>query len=262
MRSTVITLLFAVPAMLAMSHQAWAQAAPAGPMAPNLRGVDIDQLDDQAKFTAQFRQRIVRQGRQVYLQHCASCHGADTKGLPARHAPGLTDRALLYASDNVDADAGQLFPSDIERTIRYGIRSAHPNSRNLASMPAFAARPGRHAGNYPTLNDGEIDDLVEYLSQLQGRRADTVRASRGMALFGNRGGCFDCHGGSGTGDGAIGAPDLTSRHYLYGSDRAAVRASIRDGRKGVMPGYEGLLGAGEIKAAAYYLHVTREAGKH
>jgi cytochrome c oxidase cbb3-type subunit 3 len=39
-----------------------------------------------------------QQGKELFAQNCAACHGADAKGTPALGAPNLTDKTWLYGS--------------------------------------------------------------------------------------------------------------------------------------------------------------------
>jgi cytochrome c oxidase cbb3-type subunit 3 len=192
-------------------------------------------------------------GRKTYEANCAVCHGRNLKGSPGAHAPDLSDRATLYGSDNVDAGPNEIFASDIEKTVRYGIRSEHPKTRSLAVMPSFAGLDPKQEGGYPKLDEHQIGDLAEYLVSLQGRKHDASAAARGKALFGKGGGCFDCHGQDAKGDPSIGSADLTSSNYLYGNDRLSIVTSIRGGRKGTMPAFEGTLTPAQLKAVSYYL---------
>jgi cytochrome c oxidase cbb3-type subunit 3 len=192
-------------------------------------------------------------GKKTYSENCTDCHGQDLKGVVGKHAPDLSDRATLYGSDNVDAGPNQIFASDIESIVRYGIRADHPKTRKLAVMPSFSGRGPKQEGGYPTLSDHQIADLAEYLASLQGQKHEAAASARGKVLFGKGGGCFDCHGMDAKGDPSIGSADLSSTKYLYGNDRLSIAASIRDGRQGTMPSYEGKLAAAQIKAVAYYL---------
>jgi cbb3-type cytochrome c oxidase subunit III len=192
-------------------------------------------------------------GKKVYDKVCASCHGADLKGVPGMHTPDLTD-----------ADSGGLvkFPSDVEWTVRYGIRSEHPNARGLeADMLAFNPKyrteeDTKEFGDKEFLNADQIADVVEYVLEISGQPSDRVKAARGKVLFndGSTGNCFDCHGEDATGNAPIGSTNLTDKRlYLYGSDRASINESITHGRRGVMPAFEGTLKPEEIKAVSVYV---------
>jgi cbb3-type cytochrome c oxidase subunit III len=201
-------------------------------------------------------------GKKVYDKACASCHGADLKGAPGTHAPDLTDADWQYSGDDLASGGLVKFPSDVEWTVRYGVRSDHPNARGLeADMLAYNPKyrteeDTKEFGGTEYLTADEIADVVEYVLELSGQPPDRVRAVRGKTLFndGMKGNCFDCHGEDGTGNAPIGSTNLTDKRlYLYGSDRASINESITRGRRGVMPAFEGTLKPEEIKAVSVYV---------
>jgi cytochrome c oxidase cbb3-type subunit 3 len=202
-------------------------------------------------------------GMEVYNRSCSSCHGADLKGSREQGTPDLTDTNWRFAGDDAATGGGTIYPSDIEWTVRYGIRSGHENTRGReANMVAFDPQY-RHEedravyGGRRFLTNGEIDDVVEYVLKISGQQADEAKAARGDELFhdGTRGNCNDCHENDGVGNLALGSTNLTRPElYLYGSDRAAILESIVRGRRGTMPGFEGQLRPEEIKAVAVYLY--------
>jgi cbb3-type cytochrome c oxidase subunit III len=201
-------------------------------------------------------------GKRVYKKACAACHGADLKGIPALHTPDLTDADWQYSGDDLASGGLVKFPSDVEWTVRYGIRSPHPNARGLeADMLAFNPKfrteeDTKEFGDKEFLTAAEIADVTEYVLEISGQQADRAKATRGQALFqdGTKGNCFDCHGEDATGNPPIGSTNLTQpRLYLYGSDRASVLESITKGRRGVMPAFEGTLKPEEIKAVSVYV---------
>jgi len=200
-------------------------------------------------------------GRKVYDSHCAECHGADPKGIPDRQPPDLTDAEWRFSGDDLDSGGLKKFPSDIEWTVRYGIRSDHPNTRGaeadmLAYDPQYRNEEDRKDfgdGWFLTLD--EIDDVVEYVLKLSGQPANAAKAARGDVLFhdGAKGNCYDCHGEDGTGIDTIGSSNLTRKElYLWGSDRASILESIIKGRRGVRPGFEDRLKPEEIKAVSVF----------
>src|SRR5262245_58660261 len=128
-------------------------------------------------------------GRKVYDQHCAECHGADLKGVRARNAPDLTDAEWRWSGDDLETGGLKKFPSDVEWTVRYGIRSEHPNTRGAeADMLAYDPQY-RNKEDKEDFGDGwfltleEIDDVVEYVLQLGGQQANGPKAARGAKLF-------------------------------------------------------------------------------
>ncbi len=201
-------------------------------------------------------------GRKVYAQHCAGCHGADLKGIPGQHTPDLTDGEWRFSGDDLPSGGNVKFPSDVEWTVRYGIRSDHPDARGLeADMLAYdpkfrTAEDRKEFGDRAFLTPDEIEDVVEYVLKISGRPADTARAARGDRLFhdGDKGNCFDCHGADGKGSDPIGSTNLTRPElYLWGADRASILESVVKGRRGTMPAFEGMLKSEEIKAVSIFV---------
>jgi len=201
-------------------------------------------------------------GREVYAKNCASCHGEDMKGSATAHAPDLTDNQWQFSGDDLDSGGEHKLPSDVEWTIRYGIRSDHPNARGIeADMLAFDPqyRNAHDLGDFgriKTVTAEEIDDIAEYVMQLSGQQADATKAERGKVLFldNAKGNCFDCHTEEGTGEASLGSANLTRKDlYLFGSDKASVVESITKGRRGVMPAFDGTLKPEELKAVSVYV---------
>lgn len=184
------------------------------------------------------------QGAALYAAHCASCHGAELKGDPAHGTPDLTDDKWLYTGD--DEDNFVMHATDVEKTIRFGIRSNLPETRNATTMPARGA-----TGD---LTDAEIELVADYTRSLAGAAMPADRAAAGKALFIGKGVCVDCHAQDAKGDGSIGAPDLTRPStWAFGADRAALVASIRDGRAGACPDFAGKLSDAQIKAIGAFV---------
>jgi cytochrome c oxidase cbb3-type subunit III len=201
-------------------------------------------------------------GKKVYDKNCAACHGVDLKGSSDLHTPDLTDADWRFSGDDLASGGTVKFPSDVEWTIRYGIRSDNPNARGLeADMLAYDPKyrtkdDVREFGSGRFLSPEEIEDVAEYVLQISGQDADAAKAARGDKLFhdGAKGNCFDCHGADGTGSDPIGSTNLTqTRLYLYGSDRASILQSINRGRRGLMPAFDGKLKPEEIKAVSVYV---------
>ena len=201
-------------------------------------------------------------GRSVYEKSCASCHGADLKGVADQHTPDLTDAEWRFSGDDYQSGGVTKFPSDVEWTVRYGIRSGHPNARGaevsmLAFDPKFRSEEDtKDFGDKEFLTPSEVDDVVEYVLQISGQRFDRAKAARGKALFNDntKGNCVDCHGADGSGIDTFGSSNLTKRNlYLYGFDRASIRESLVKGRHGTMPAFEGVLKPEEIRAVSVYV---------
>jgi cytochrome c oxidase cbb3-type subunit 3 len=192
----------------------------------------------------QLRPAALELGARVFAKDCASCHGADLKGLPAQHTPDLTDAHWLHGGDDIDAFV--IHPADVEKTILHGIHTSDPLSRNLAEMPV------RGVGH--ELDAQEIGDVADYVLKLSHQPFDGARAVRGRAVYEGEGGCFDCHTVDGIGDAAIGAVDLTlPKTWLYGRDRAAIIDTVTRGRRGVSPAFAGKIAPVEIRAASVFV---------
>ncbi len=185
-------------------------------------------------------------GAPIFHARCASCHGDHGEGDPKWGAPNLTDHDWLYGAGEV---------SDIERVVDYGIRARNPKSWNLAVMPALATpNPGGEKGLQP-LSPGDIDDVVDFVMQVEHRPHDPAAAARGGAIYAARGACYDCHGADAGGDSAIGAPNLADNIWLYGDgSRAAIFQSIAHGRQGVCPAWIKTLSPAQIREVAIYVH--------
>lgn len=177
-------------------------------------------------------------GQSVFGDNCASCHGVGGAG--AKGYPNLRDDVWLWG--------GSL--QDIEHTLRVGIRAGHDDTRT-SMMPAF--------GRDRMLESGQISDLTEYVVALSGREADRAAVGRAAQLYADN--CAACHAPGGTGMQEMGAPDLTDREWLYGSDRASISGQIHNGRNGVMPAWEGRFSPGVIKALAVYIHANAGGGE-
>jgi len=193
----------------------------------------------------------ISRGAPIFHARCASCHGDHGAGDPSRGVPNLTDHDWLYGEGQV---------SDIERVVYYGIRAPHPKSWNMAVMPALATpNPGGEKGLQP-LSPGDIDDVIDYLMQVEHRPHDKVAAARGEGIYQTRGACYDCHGADAGGDSAIGAPNLADPIWLYGDgSRAAIFRSIARGHQGMCPAWIKILRPAQIREVAIYVHSLSDA---
>ncbi len=201
-------------------------------------------------------------GRVVYQKNCAACHGDDLKGRKEAHAPDLTDDDWRFSGDDLSSGGVNKLPSDVEWTVRYGVRSGNPNARGVeADMLAFDPQyRNQHDledyGRVKTVTAAEIDDLAEYVLQLTGQPADPAKAAHGKDLFldNAKGNCFDCHEEDATGNPALGSTNLTRKDlFLYGSDKASIVESITKGRRGEMPAFGDRLKPEELKAVSIYV---------
>ncbi|WP_428249741.1 cytochrome-c oxidase, cbb3-type subunit III [Ferrovibrio sp.] len=173
-------------------------------------------------------------GRVLFAENCAGCHqsgGVGTKGYPS-----LADDEWLWG--------GSL--ADIERTIRFGIRSGHDDARQ-SQMPRFLAD-----GLLPMKDVEAVADHVLSLGGQHAANANNASNDRGKSLFADN--CAACHGDTARGNREVGAPNLVDRVWLYGGDRNTVVQSIAQSRNGVMPAWTGRLDEATIKMLAVYVH--------
>jgi cytochrome c oxidase cbb3-type subunit 3 len=172
------------------------------------------------------------QGKAAFGDNCAPCHGSGGAG--AKGFPNLNDDDWLWG--------GKL--TDIHQTIEFGIRSGNPKERTN-QMPAF--------GRDNVLKPNEIVTVVSYVRSLAGL---PVRAGADLAagtkLFADN--CAVCHGPQAKGNQELGAPDLTDKIWLYGSDEATMIDVVTNARNSVMPAWSGRLDPVTIKALAVYVH--------
>lgn len=201
-------------------------------------------------------------GEKIYMAQCAACHGEDLKGSKAAHAPDLTDDDWRFSGDDLPSGGLIKYPSDVEWTVRYGVRSGNQYARGVeADMLAFDPQyRNEHDlmdyGRVKTVTPEEIDDLAEYVMELTGQEHDAAKSARGKDLFldNAKGNCFDCHTEEATGNPALGSTDLTRKEtFLYGSDKASIVESITKGRRGVMPEFGNKLKPEELKAVSVFV---------
>jgi len=164
----------------------------------------------------------LRMGERLFVNYCAVCHGSDARG--ARGFPNLRDNDWLYGGA----------PETIEQTIL--------NGRN-GVMPSWESALGGEAG---------VADVTQYVLGLSGHNVDTAAAARGEQKFKTL--CVACHGADGTGNQALGAPNLTDKIWLYGGTEATVKETIAKGRNGTMPAHADFLGKDKVHLLAAYVY--------
>ena len=163
----------------------------------------------------------MKMGLRLFSNNCAVCHGADGGGNFG--FPNLTDHDWLYGGT----------PDKIKETITLGRKGA---------MPAWGALMGETG----------VVNVSEYVLQMSGQEHDTAKAELGAKLFNQN--CVACHGADGKGNQALGAPNLTDDIWLYGGEPQDIRATLRNGRNGVMPAQQELLKADRIHLLAAYVY--------
>jgi len=172
------------------------------------------------------------QGKAAFGDNCASCHGAGGAG--AKGYPNLNDDDWLWG--------GSL--AQVEHTIRYGARSTSDKGHS-GTMPAF--------GRDGMLKREEISHVADYVRSLSGLPADkTDDLKAGAKVYADN--CAACHGDKGQGMQDLGAPNLSDKIWLFGSDKATIVEGLNNGRSGVMPTWHGRLDDTTIKALTLYVH--------
>lgn len=171
-------------------------------------------------------------GKVVFGDNCAPCHGSGGAG--AKGYPNLNDDEWLWG--------GKL--DQIMQTIEFGVRSGHARAHE-GNMLAF--------GKDGILKKDEVATVANYVRSLSGlptRKEANLAA--GQKLFAEN--CASCHGETGKGNVEFGAPNLTDKIWLYGSDEATLIETITNGRGGIMPAWGGRLDPATIKAITVYVH--------
>jgi len=184
------------------------------PIYANLAAMDFADLVEQPD--------ALKLGRSLYASYCTTCHGSDARG--AVGYPNLTDGDWLWGNSE----------QAIVSTIMNG---------RMAAMPVLAPALGGEQG---------IRNMVSYVRSLSGLEEPDADAMSAQPMF--LAICSGCHGANGTGNQAVGAPNLTDDTWLYGSSEDDVYATITQGRNGMMPAHGELLGAERAKILAAYVY--------
>ena len=158
-------------------------------------------------------------GFSLYQNYCSQCHGSTAQG--ARGFPNLTDDDWLY---------GGTLPQ-IEQSITVG--------RNGVMPPLGAV----------FATDEALEEMVRFIQVMpDGMDSSSPAHAQYMQL------CVACHGPTGTGMQALGAPSLVDDIWLYGSSPAEIRKSIVEGRLGAMPAHGNLIGPDLARILAAYVY--------
>lgn len=172
------------------------------------------------------------QGRVAFADNCAPCHGAGGGG--GKGYPNLNDDDWLWG--------GKL--AEINQTIRHGARSGDDKGHQ-GNMPAF--------GRENMLKANEMSAVADFVRSLSGLSTEPgADLALGKKVFADN--CTTCHGPGGNGNRELGAPNLTDKIWLYGSDKEAIMQGLQNGRGGVMPAWQGRLSEPLIKALVVYVY--------
>lgn len=159
-------------------------------------------------------------GGRLFGNNCAMCHGSDGRG--AKSFPNLTDDDWLYG-----------------------------NSFDQVMTSITAGRQGLMTPFGAVLGEDGVRNVVAYVQQLSGQKADPEMAEAGKGHFQTI--CMACHGMDGKGNQALGAPNLTDDIWLYGGNPADIEYTVVNGRMGNMPAFEGLLNEDKRRILAAYV---------
>jgi cytochrome c oxidase cbb3-type subunit 3 len=173
-------------------------------------------------------------GKIAFNENCAPCHGSGGVGVAGAY-PNLADDEWLWG--------GSL--ADIEQTIRYGVRSAHKETR-VSEMPKFGADG--------VLKPEQVAAVADYLVSLSNKAP--AKGSPGEAVYAEN--CSACHAEDGTGQAAMGAPALNNQIWLFKgakqSSKDMIVAQVNTPKHGAMPAWVDRLDASTIKMLAVYVH--------
>lgn len=192
-------------------------AADFGPERERIAGTDVNALAADPAMVAA--------GGHVYAVHCEACHGRDAGG-QAMLFPNLTDAHWQWGDS----------PEAIEQTIRSG---------RTAIMPPLLAALGE---------DG-VAGLTDYVLALSDGTSEDAAHDGARAQFLPL--CGACHAADGTGNAALGAPDLTSGAWTYGGEYDQIYESIAAGRTGQMPAFGERLDATQIRLLGAWLRAQQ-----
>ena len=167
--------------------------------------------------------KALNMGQRIFINNCSICHGTDAGG--AFGFPNLTDNDWLYGGD----------AASIKTSIAGG---------RQGQMPAWGT----------VIGDQGVKQVALFIRNRAGLETNATDAdlAAGQQVFGQT--CSVCHAVDGTGNQALGAPDLTNNIWLYGSDQAQVEYTIRNGRNGIMPPWNDILGSGKVHLVAAYVY--------
>lgn len=169
-----------------------------------------------------------RMGERLFIDNCSACHGRAGQGSAILGAPDLTDGDWLYGGDG----------ETILASIKDGRRGV---------MPPLGE----------SFDAATVENLAHYVLSLSGAPHSSGKAALGEPQFAL---CAACHGPTGEGNPALGAPNLTDQIWLYGGDLATIEQTIRAGRGGVMPAWGERLGDTDARLVAAWVQVQSRDG--
>ena len=168
-------------------------------------------------------------GRSAFGNNCAPCHGSGGQG------------SVGYPNLNADRWLWGGTLDQISNTITHGARSGDGLGHE-GNMPAF--------GRDGILTTAQINDVADFVRSLS--NPTTTDVSAGRLVFTEN--CTPCHGDNAKGNIDVGAPNLTTKIWLYGGDKETIVQTLTNGRGGHMPAWGGKLDPATIKALTVFVH--------
>ena len=200
-------------------------AAQRAPLVNQLNNSTLQQINSDPKL-AEFARAY---GRSAFGNNCAPCHGSGGQG------------SVGYPNLNADRWLWGGTLDQISATITHGARSGDADGHE-GNMPAF--------GRDGILTTAQINDVADYVRSLS--NPTTADVSAGKLVFTEN--CTPCHGDNAKGNIDVGAPNLTTKIWLYGGDKATIVQTLTNGRGGHMPAWGGKLDPATIKALTVFVH--------
>jgi len=199
------------------------------PMNEKLAKASLSEIEKTPELLAFAR----AEGGAAFAINCAPCHGAGGQG--SRGYPNLNADRWIWG--------GTL--DQIATTITHGARWDSDPDTHPTMMPAF--------GHDGILKPTEITSVADYVRTLSGNAPEAAaNLDAGKKVFVDN--CAACHGDDGKGNVELGAPNLTTQVWLYGSTKADIVQRVIVGGGGVMPAWGQKLDAPTIKALAVFVH--------
>ena len=161
---------------------------------------------------------LMASAESIFSRNCATCHGYDGRG-QANLFPNLKDSDWQWGGSE----------AQIEQTLLLGRK---------AQMPGLKA----------VLSEQEMKDIAGYVLGLTNQNE---LEHAGKVKFEQI--CAACHGADGKGNQSLGAPNLTDNIWLYGKTEQDILLTIREGRRGEMPAFQGRLDTTQIRLLVAWL---------
>lgn len=226
------------------------------------------------EFRADRRARSLKEGRSLYLRHCAACHGeaGDGQG-PAARFLDIMPRDFTRQVFKLRTTPTGSPPSvnDVYRTISLGMPGTEmPPWRNILTNEERLTL----ARYVLAIGEDLSSEVVSSEPVVIGAETpnDAESVARGKELY-TQFGCFACHGTEGRGDGPaasamqdawgnkIQPADFTRGYYKGGVGAKVVYRTLVTGLSGTpMPSFGAALQPEQIWDLAHYVESLKEDG--